>query len=540
MGLVPGSNRLRVRAERAHSSSAEGLRVRVPHKALWADAGDDVGMTAGAPTLIGAKPAGPTASPGLRRSWRILSGPDGTDATLADRREAQPVIHTSTPGTYVLRLTVRHKGDPGASHDTLTVPVSPAHPPDRRADRHPGPDGAITIAGESYGASAIDTKLAYAVFERTTRAKVASGSVDGDANGIATLTDLVKSYGAGSNYLRYLMVVSGRHSPGASSFLPVPQEHRCSGPHIAAKQRDRRAGLPFSAIGIPGAPTGAATYRIPLRTSLDQSGAITGYMQRNQAVYVDNTPVFDYASSERPALDTRAPGSDTNRNVMTVGSSSYQVALSDTDIPERAPAFHVVVLDGQTLKLRRTSSWSRTRRIPEPALQYNAANVGLSKLEGDSIVLAQTIGKPKAAGTEWQGIVERLGLAGANPLLVNALDGTTEYALVGRVNSNLPPVEASTAFGNGRASLHRPTSWAFSRETARPRSRRRSGASPSTTTPTDAGNVTVELTQLAYQSPRPWPELDPGAENYICKQLGFCQAVSSSLTCAAATGRSTR
>jgi hypothetical protein len=537
-GLQSGRNRLRITAESAGHSTTRTLTVRVPRRALYADAGNDVGMTAGAPTQIGVSPAGPSATPGLHRRWRIVHGPDA-NATLAHRHESQPVIETSTPGTYVLRLRVRREGDRGASYDTVTVPVSPPDPPIGAPINTLGPDGAITIAGSSYGGSSDDKSIAYVVLERTTRAVAlddqgnpVAGNVDGDANGIAKLAGIANQYASASNSLRYLMVVSGRHSPGAST--QSIQLFRKIGVPVLDQQfisaLSQGWTVPFSVIGIPGAPPGGATYRIPAQGAVNPSGALDGYLQKNQAVDGDGTPLYDYASSEHPAFDTRT-GTSSTENTMTVGGATYSAGL--TDVAGATAGLHIVLLDGQTLQPLVNHALvtnANNSTITDRKLQAGAADHlrGWLRSHEDQVVLVQTIGKPKAAGPEWQAIVDLLARAGANRQLVNALDGTTEYALVGRLDSQQPPAEASTAYDHGPYPPPRNPPARLIGTLARDRAS--TFAAQASSAPTQATGdklASAELARVAYQSPEAWRQIDPKAENYICKQLDFCQDVSS-------------
>lgn len=537
-GVEPGINRLRIRAEHAGRSNAKSLTIRVPRKALWADAGNDVGMTTSAPTELGAKPAGPSATPGLRYRWRILRSPDGSDATLTHRHEAQPVINTSVPGTYKLRLKAHRKGRSGVSHDTLTVPVSPDDPPIGAPINTLGPDGAITIDGKSYGASSDDTKLAYVVMERTTRTVVlddkkqeVAGSVSGDPTGLAKLADIAKKYSEGDNSLRYLMIVSGRHPPTGTSTSFTSFLGQLGVPPLTREQFSALSlRPPFSVIGIPGAPPGGATYRIPPEAAVNPAGAITGYLQKNQAIGDDGTKLYDYASSEHPAFDTRASGSDDTSNVMTVGDARYQASFADSGYAHATGGLHMVMLDSQTLALldNRILVTNAGDTQADRHLQLIIGDFLHESFDkyGDPIVLVQSVGKVKAAGPEWQRVVDELARAGANPLYVNALDGTSQYALVGRVKSSQPPVEASTASARDPRPTYPPARLVGI--LARDRSSTFGpsiGSIPAQAIPDRS--INIELTQLAYQTPRPWPAINADAENYICKQLGFCQAASS-------------
>jgi hypothetical protein len=410
-----------------------------------------------------------------------------------------------------------------------------------------GADGAIVIDGTGYGGSGEESRLAYVVLERTTRAVVESGNVIGDGEGISTLAEKVKQFSSPSNALRYVMIISGRKSPppgNAGSFFALLR--RLGVPLLSPSQvedLDRRG--PFSIIGIPGAPAGAATVRIPGRPDPEQpSGAITGYLAKSAATSIDGSPVYDYVSPQHPAFDTRAPGSDATTNVMTLGGKAYTAKLVGAD----TAGFHVVTFDSLTLRVLVNEAIATNSTSPQTdrPVQAKVANMLKTWLESpsaqsgpaqpDITVLVQTIGKPKAAGPEWQGIVDQLARLGANRQLVNALDGTTEYALVGGINSPVPPAEASTAYDHGPypAPNYPPARLVGALDRTRS-STFEPIVSSTPTAQNPAGGVNLGLIKVAYQRLQSWPELAPGeprdqasaAQAFICDKLNFCQASNS-------------
>ena len=531
-GLRPGVNRLRVRAVGSGGASTTGRKVRIPRSALLADAGNDQGALAKEAAQVGAEPDGPSATPGLKRKWRIVERPSDADVTLSHRHRAQPVIQARTAGTYVLRLKAHLSGSRRTSYDTVTVPVSPPDPPIGAPIDTLGANGAITIGGDAYGASTDDQKLAYVVLERTTRAVAlddhgnpVAGNVGGSIlHDLPKLVNIAKQY-SGSD--KYLMIVSGRHAPFGdtgdfSSFLKQLGAPLLTRDQVSSIQR--RA--PFSVIGIPGADAGAATVRFPRDDS--GSGSIKGYLENNQAVDIDGTPIYDYVSTERPIYDTRAPGSDDATNVMTIGPDRYQASFSDTDIPGANAGFHLVILDGQTLQLQenRMLTTNGDGSIPDTTLQSAIADFLQGRMGANSVVLLQTVGKPKPAGPEWSGIVAQLRRLGANSNLVNALDGTTGYAIVGQVDSDEAPAEATTASGNDPAPKYPPAR--LTGPLVRDRASNFGPLATAIPTPkSPTGGLNLDLTKIAYQPLQSWPQLNPAAEHFICQALNFCQASDS-------------
>lgn len=541
-GLDPGSNTVRVRALTGAGTATAARRVRVPRSALFADAGPEKGTTVAAVSQVGAEPAGPGAIPGVHRKWRVLKRPDGAHFTLQHRHASQPLLRASTPGTYVLQLTTRLQGRPQASYDTVTVPVSPPDPPiGAPIDSLDAATGAIVIDGKSYGASSDVSHLAYAVLERTTRAVVASGDVAADDAGIAKLAGLADTYGKDDNLQRYIMIVSGRHGVPAAqrgAFSAVAQ-------HIGASLftpqnfQSLADGQQFSIIGIPGAPAGAATVRLPVSSDPPVSGSITGYLQKNQAIDADGTNLYDYASPNHPIYDTQAAGSTATDNVITVGDKSYDGRLTH---PGTA-GFHVVVLNPLTLNPvpGRSNLMLKTNvTYPDQDPAWQAAVAGNLKhavdTPGGATILLQTVGKPTPAGPEWNDIVDQLSRLGANRQLLNALDGETEYSLVGTVGSDQPPAEASTAIDEGISSTSHPQPAHLRGVLTRDRTSMFEPSGTEVPTPTSPdGGVNLDLIKIAYQPLQSWPQLAPSAppaesaaaEQFICTSLKFCQAKNS-------------
>jgi hypothetical protein len=539
--LRPGWNRIRVRAESKGDIAGKSTAVRVLRRALLANAGGDTGALAEAGVQLGAPPSGASATPTLRRRWRVIDRPDGADFTLRHRHRAQPVLQAATPGTYVLRLKAHRKGHPGASYDTVTAPISPPDPPIGAPVTPLDPQtGNIVIDGRSYGSSSDQTPLTYVVMERTTRAVVASGSVGADLGGILLLAGLADTYGKGDNYLKYLMIVNGTGGipdsleGGFSSIL------KRMGSDVLTPQnfQSLRAGQHFFAVGIPGAPAGAATTWIPEVSSPPVTPPATYYLQKNLAVNTDGTPIYDLVSPEHPTFDTRAAGSTDKKNVMIVDGRTYEADISS--LAGATAGLHALVLERldlrpiENLTLVTNSSAPGSTDRDRQAAAASKLKQALDEAE-DPILLLQTIGKPKAAGPEWAGIVDQVGRVGANRQDLNALDGTAEYAVVGRVGSDQPPAEATTAYDHGPyGDPHYPAA-RLSGALSRTRSSSFEPTVASTPTAVNPAGVNLDLIRTVYQAPQAWPQLAPGhprddaaaAEQWICDELGFCQQVSS-------------
>lgn len=532
-GLRAGPNRLRLRA-RSHGEVAAARRtVRVPRRALLVDAGPDAGAAIRVHSQLGTVPPLGGATPTVDYTWRIVSHSKGGSAKLLDRHAPRPLLRAQTPGTFVLEVEADPEGPPGPAFDSVTVAASPNDPPiGVPIDTLTG--NGISVGGASYGNSG--DGLSYAILQRTTRAVVESGYVGRDAAGLQKLNDLAARYGEGGNYMRYLMIVSGPRGTGDLDVATARLFKALGSPRLSIENFAAfRANLPFSIVGIPGAPLGAATIRIPGGGYADPvPGAITGYLQKNQAVDAAGTPVYDLVTPEHPLFDTKAPGSSDTTDVIQVGDQRYSMSL-----PGGASAgFHVLVLESLTLRklddlFIKTNGGGNDRTIQSEAA---AAIRKAIDRPGGPTVLIQTIGKPKAAGPEWEAVVYQLVRLGANPQLVNALYGNNEYSLVSRLGSEQPPAEASTAYDVGpypapqlpparlRGILARTRTSTFEPTVF---------GTPTADSPN--GGVNTELVQIAYQPSQGWPALAPGkppaevqaAVKYVCEALNFCQKADS-------------
>jgi hypothetical protein len=540
-GLRPGANRLRVRGVNGGRATTAKRTVRLSRRALLADAGADAGVFLRRHARVGTPPAGA----GMDHRWRIVKRPQGAKATLRASDLPQPLLRAKHPGTYVLQLEADPDGPGPSAFDQVTVSVSPSDPPIGAPINtiDSGKGGAITIAGQSYGGG---NGSSYVVLERTTRSPAVgadgaqvAGSVENNADGIAKLAGIADKYGAdpnSPNYMKYLMIVSGRSGmPGGQADAFAGFVRSVGVAHLTQEDFSSLGqGKEFSLIGIPGAPEGAGTVRIPgVFPSWSITGAITGYLQRNQAIDANGVHLYDFASSFRPSFDTRSQFS-ADTNTMTVEGNRFPGNLP----PGATAGLHVLVFESLTRTLLKNVALKTNGNESDRAWQKEAAmalNEAISQ-PGGPVVFIQTIGKPKAAGPEWDGIVGQLTRLGANRQLVYALDGTTEYSLVSRLGSEAPPAEASTAYDHGSypAPSLPPARLIGVLERTRT-STLEPGVSGTPTPSTPDGAVNLDLIKIAYQDSQDWPLLAPkakpgeaaAAENYICKLLNFCQAANS-------------
>jgi hypothetical protein len=537
-GLRAGQNQLRLRARRAGVVSVAKRSVVVPAWALRADAGEDTDAISSLHAQVGTAPA--PGSPGgeLNYRWRIVERPHGGQAKLVGGARPQSALRARKPGTYVLQLAA-DPDTPGAptAYDRVTVTVVPNDLPLGVALNTIGANGAITIGSDSYGANSPGS--AYVVLERTTRNPVEFGVVSNDAAGIARLAGFADKYGAAErspNYMKYMMIVSGRSGVPEAQLDSFASLMKKLGVALPSEENfvALRVGLPYSIVGIPGAPGGAATTRIPGGYSDPISGAISGYLQKNQAIDADGTPLYDYTSGAQPSFDTRAPGSDAKTNKMVINGQTYAATL-----PGSATAgFHLVVLESLSLRLLSNVALATNGLGNDRNTQAETAKTLKDLIEkpGGPTFFVQSIGKPKAAGPEWAGVVSTLTRLGANPQLINALNGSSEYTFVTRNGSKAPPAEASTAYDAGPYPAPGYPPARLVGTLARSRTSNYVPNVFSVPTPANPeGTVNIALMNLAYQAPQAWPSLAPGApdkdvaaaQKFICEALNFCQPANS-------------
>jgi hypothetical protein len=540
-GLRAGSNKLRLRSTRAGAVSTAARNVRVPRWALLANAGGDTATYVDTHTRVGTPPPPGAARGGVDYSWKVVRKPRGATTSLADDGDPQPLLRADDPGTYVLQEEANPTtpGEPTA-FDQVNVPVAADVPPSGLT-LDTDKDNAISIGGQSYG-KVNDNGIGYAIVERTTGAVVKSGDVGLDMTGVGALSALADEYGAGSgstNFMHYLMILTGGsgqtlETTGAlvgvlkkiGVALPSPEAF------LALGGRSR-----FSIVGIPGGPADSATTRIPGGpVGTPGPDGITGYLQKNQAINAQGAQVYEYVSGENPEFDTKAAGSTGITNVMTVDGKKYEASL----LPNATAGFHLVVLNSMTLQPIDNVGLSTNGNGGNDLVEFQGAAANRfaesTRAPGTPLVLVQSIGKPKAAGPVWETFAREITRLGGNPQLVNALDGTAEYAFVGRAGSTVPPAESTTAYDKGPYPAPNLPPAHLVGVLARSRTSNfvpNVYSTPTTLRP--GGLVNTGMMQVAYQAPTAWPALAPGANrdeveraaHYICTKLNFCQPVAS-------------
>ncbi len=535
-GLRGGANKIRVNAVSPFGNRADRARIVLTRSQLLANAGEDQVVEPKVGVGLGvAPPAGLRKK--LRHRWRILSAPPGARPRLIDRSTPQPTLRADRRGTYVLRLQAQRRSGGPKAYDTVVVSAVD-DPPIGAKVRTIAGGGKIEVGGRSYPESSSDVptdELAWAVLDRATLAGVESGSVKRDDDGINTLWRKADGYASGSNFQRYLMIVSGRSGVPEGQLAGLSAVAKRIGAGVLSRSSFAvlRAGKPFSIIGIPGGADGSATVRFAPSTTFEVSGSISGYLMQNEAITSSGAHLYDFVSPEHPNFDTKAAGSSDTRNVIKIGPGTYT-----RDLPAGATAgFHLVAVEGASMTTMYEGVIpTNGSGISDRSRQAAAADQIKEALDlpGGPLVFLQTIGTPTAAGPEWDRVVNQLGgRLGANRHYLYALDGTTRYALIGREGIAAPPQEASTAYDAGPyptpaiaparliGSLTRARDSKFIAPVA---------ASPTTANPT--GGLNTDLINLAYQEAVEWPSMAPSkpdtevyaAARYIWSQLTFCDS----------------
>lgn len=506
-GLRHGVNRIRLRVTGIHGARDVDRRtVRIPRSKPIADAGQDV-VTVARRIRVGTKSGGRRANRGAHKSrWRIVSAPRRSKAKLRKPRSKRPTLVRARLGTYVLRHTVVARKR-AISHDTVRIEVRPNDPPVGVPLKTISANG-IAIGTSIYGAS---SHLPYVVMTRATRTIVESGSASNstadDAAGVDRLRGIAAKYSATTDYM---MIVSAPYGVNANAVAGYAELLRAiGGTALRDDERDAIAkGQPFAFIGLPGQPAGSAwTKIVPIGATVALSSqSLDGYLRFDEA-----KQKYDLVPLARPSFDTSV--------ATTAGSNTMRFAGTNYvgNLPSGVTTgLHVVSFDAmsmanvanQVLPLNGTSGSDATR--------YTTAGTDLRAIverTGNPLVLVQTIGKPTAGRQQWNDITAQIVRLGGRATLFNELTGENGYALVGRVGSDLPAAEASSATGDVAhlvGIVDRTRRWNIEATTTGP-----------------PGTVNTGLTDVLSQPPTDWPRLNSAAMTYIGKRLGFCVGAAS-------------
>lgn len=495
-GLRPGRNTLRIRATRpggVWDAVTRRFTQRSSHPI--ADAGRDHAVVAGAAVTLGvAAPPAAGARP-VRHRWRIVRKPRGASASLRGATSAQPSLVARKPGTYVLRLTARGSGRRAVSLDTAAVDVRPDDPPlgvsirTLTADTSAG----VWIDGQPQRDTYDRNGVFVVVLNRRTRQVVESGTTPWHGGGVGQLREIARHWDDDD---RYLMIVA---APRGVARGQVATDMRTMLKQIGVGDlRDADAAAlagekAFSVIGVPGAPGGTAW------TSFGGSGELSGLLQLNRL-----TSTYDFIDPTRVVYDTdvgdaRAP----QTSVVRFNGQRYTASLNPG-----ASGFHLIAFDGE-LRTRHEGAYP-TGTAAEQRTFADAVK-GITA-DGDPLLIVQSIGTPKGQSATWNQVVDALRPYGANPLVLNALDGRADstYALVSRLGMSRMPAESSgKSSGAGQLSgvVAKTHAWRWEPQFA-----------------DELGEIDPQIVEVAYQTPRAFPAVNAAANKYVVQQLRFCPA----------------
>jgi hypothetical protein len=371
-GLRHGKNRLHVRVRRIGGRRASRWsRFRIRRNAPLAAAGFPQRVEVGQKVYLDGRRSrshlrsrtlpqdgghGKSHRPGLDHHWAVVTAPKGAppgNASMTGADTATPVLKTTVPGRYRIRLTVTAR-DGAKSSDT--IPVDALSPPLVTVDTMAKDNGhqAIEVNGTPYD---VPWDVPYSIFQilvldrKTLQEEsnvlckqtappepvCSTGSEQG-----ALLSDYLKQWSSDdlvivSSQPNALFIGPDASLAGAFTSIGVPK---------LGFTNDTKPGT-FSAIGVPGLPSGQADYKFV--DANPGSGRMEGFLTRAETGKVGDNGLYTWLPSQRVPFDTRVGGScgaNTWSNDMQVGDKRYHDEVSPP-----AGGFAVVVLDRFTLEL---------------------------------------------------------------------------------------------------------------------------------------------------------------------------------------------
>jgi hypothetical protein len=505
-GLRAGRNQLVVTATMPDGRrDTERRTVTLRRSHLMADAGRDRTVHVGTARRLGAP--GLRAAPGVAHRWRIVARPRGSHPVLRHATTDRPVLRTDESGTYRLRLVSRDRAG-RVSRDAVTVYATPDDPPagvriETLADRA---DGRVRIDGQPLDGSQGRDGLTITVIERATRHVVSSGTWPLDATAGEALRWIAGQY---KGYTDHLVILSGFQGVPDTLFGALNEMLTSIGGQALTgdQQASLRGGVPFSVLGVSGAPAGSAWVSIPTRRdqiaagALPAAGNLTGWLRLTPA-----TERYDLAVDDFPAFDTHAAGAGPRQNRTVVRGAVRTVTLP----ADHQAGFHLLALDAVTLTpifedIVGTDAPNGTADRDARAAQARALDdrlKGVLRMPGRPILIMQSIGLVDGQTQAWGELAKTVERFGGNPHVFNALRGDSMYTLVGRRGDLSGAVESTDPAGL-RGLLGRT---------------RADGFAPLLADPTGASNT--ELVQVVNQAPRGFPAFASAGERAAAAALG--------------------
>ncbi len=247
-------------------------------------------------------------------------------------------------------------------------------------------------------------------------------------------------------------------------------------------------------------------HRLGLPPSVGARGDLSGYLQSNPS-----TGAYGFVFSDAIAFDTRSAYT-ARSNTMQIGAASYTASFA-SDIPPGSAGFHVVIVDPSSLNPLRdlTTGWELNEAWPvntgnpqEDAIWQNALAGRLQEAaDAGALVFMQSIASPRPTTSAWTQIAQAVERLGGTRTVINELDGTGGYALVGDASgpqaaeaTHDPPADRVVPDGYRTGQRGR-LSGLLGRD-------RRADFRPLLWDP--SGQLTnTDFTRILYQPPSEWP-----------------------------------
>jgi hypothetical protein len=548
-GVRHGTNRLVIVAYTASGRAARATTMlrhfQIPGDALIASAGTDRAVARGQfVRLNGGQSLLASGYVGRSFAWRIVQAPRGSRAKLRNSSSGQPGLIPDVPGTYRIRLTLQARPGPGArrqgrgpasirSADTVIVDAQPSNPYGVSLESN-ATNGAIMLGGAAVEGTTRpnpDSTISYAVLNRTTLERQASGVITTLDPGLDELLTIAKRYSDGGSLMIFNWT-GPLYSPNTFDIRGklAAVVKQLGGGDLPAGDNFTQYNLPGSVIGVPGAPTGSAFFDHRDLANLPDTGDMSGYLRLNAV-----TGLFDFVFTDYVPVDTAASQTDTTTTI-TVGAASYP---SGYHAPG-ASGFQLLRLDPKTLAPLANFTINTNAPDGSPDDQNRLANdLEFSANELDRpLVILQSYGKPSGSSPDWDRAaraIQKLGgtrqvfddlnqpdLAGADP----EQGRTGGYAFIGRIGSTAPRAEVSYPLDGLPARLRgllmrsRYDDW----DPSLVNPPRENGAPP----------VNEELVRIVNQAPEAFPRLArdasaaeiQAAQNFLGgpEVMGVCQA----------------
>jgi hypothetical protein len=377
-GLRYGRNRVTVEVEHADGTLARRTRIaRIRRTRPLADAGPDRVTALRRSLTLDASMSRPSRrGAGLARGWRVVARPTGSSARV-ERVAGRMRFRPDRAGHYRLRLTASMRGARAAGvaagaqaaavgTDDANVTVGPTTDPMGVPIQTINRDGGITVGGKSYPKSGSWVHLLVLDSETLLPRK----DVGDKTYNVADTAQFTSDVNTVANDVEHngdddVVILSGQ----GNTVQPLPDANRDAlekAFDTLGVTTDKRGATyagsssfnhgHWSVIAEPGTPVGGAWQNYNVRQAgipgfpaaprarqgdPGQGGSLNGYLQK----YIGTA--YQFISPEFVSIDTRAPGSGANNNIIRVGDKYYGSAHTSGG---KAMGVQVLVLDTSTLQ----------------------------------------------------------------------------------------------------------------------------------------------------------------------------------------------